>query len=350
MNRSRKRLPIFILAATACLAGMASVSRAVDQGIRTIHAVVVADQNFARQTNWERKAREVIEPADGNLTAILGIRLEIVEYRLWRHADEPDLFRLAGMMVDSVPRDGADLLLGFTLSPRPVGATARTDGVTVPLTGTMIRLYQGTSDQNMFAPYVLLHELGHFLGGVHVKSPTLMSPVYARLISTKLDPLNEQIIRIVRGIDFARGYASLAAAQMETLAGLYEQAVNAGNHETVTLNELTGMYVAAGDFTKAVDACRRMAAFDPQSGEVWDKVGDVYARAGLADSAVVLLEKALGQVDDQGPMYRRLAVLYFQRGDLGAARRSAAQAGRRGFPVDSVLRGKLSGDTLPADR
>ncbi|NMC42439.1 MAG: matrixin family metalloprotease [candidate division Zixibacteria bacterium] len=350
MKRPCHRVPFFILIAAACLTGMAADSPASDQGIRTIRAMVVADQHFARQTNWERKAREVIEAADSNLAAVLGIRLEITGYRRWRHSDAMDLYRLAEMMVDSLPRQGADILLGFTLSPRPSGKNAaRTDGVTIPLTGTMIRLYQGTSDQNIFAPYVLLHELGHLLGGVHVNSPTLMSPVYARVISTNLDPLNQQIIRIIREIDFARGYASLSPAQLESLAGLYEQAINAGNHETVTLMQLTEMYIAAGDYVRAIDVGRRMTVYDPRNGAVWDKIGDLHARYGRADSAVVLLEPALEKVDDPGPVHRRLASLYFRLDDMDASRRHAAMAGHLGFPVDSALRHNLDTDTLPAD-
>lgn len=338
----------------ALVAGMiypATDAIAVDQGMRTIRAIVVADQNFARQTSWERKAREVIESADSNFTAILGVRLEIVEYRLWHHPEESDLFRLTTMMVDSLSRDSADVLIGFTLSARPPKTvTVRTDGVTVPLTGTMIRMYQGTSDQNMFAPYVLLHEVGHLLGGIHVGGRTLMSPIYARVVSTSLDPLNEHIIRITRGIDFARGYVSLSPAQLETLSGLYEQAINGGNHETITIKELADMYVALDDYVRAADACRRMAAYDPRSGAVWDKLGEIYASNGRADSAVGLLEGAVGKVDDQGLVFRRLAALYSQLGDSAAANRNAALAMKFGFPVDSTLRKNRDSDTLPSHR
>ncbi len=322
-------------------------AEAVDQGIRTVRAIIVADQNFARQTNWERKAREVIEPADSNITAILGVHLEIVGYRLWRHPDESDLFRMTEMMIDSVSRDSADVLIGFTLSARPAKTvTVRTDGVTVPLAGTIIRLYQGTSDQNMFAPYVLLHEMGHLMGGVHVNSRTLMSPIYSRLVSTDLDPINRQILRITRGIDFARGYASLSLQQRETLSSLYEQAVNGGNHEMVTLKELADMYAASGDYVRAADACRRMAAYDSGSGAVWDRLGEIYALNGRADTAIILLETVVGDVDDQGPVFRRLASLYYMIGDMEASGRNAALAAKFGFPVDSTLRKNLSRDTL----
>ncbi|MDD4051790.1 MAG: hypothetical protein PHR28_07835, partial [candidate division Zixibacteria bacterium] len=277
----RQRAFCLGLLLATCLVCLPVDAAAVDQGIRTIRAIVVADQNFARQTNWERKAREVIEPADSNITAILGIHLEIVGYRLWRHPDESDLFRVVEMMIDSVGRGSADVLIGFTLSARPPKTvTVRTDGVTVPLAGTMIRLYQGTSDQNIFAPYVLLHEMGHLLGGVHVNSRTLMSPIYGRLVSTDLDPLNQKILRITRGIGFARGYASMARPQLEALSGLYEQAINGGNHETVTMKELTDMYSALGDYARAAEACRRMAAYDPRNGAVWDRLGEIYASNG----------------------------------------------------------------------
>jgi hypothetical protein len=325
---------------------------AADQGIRTIRTIIVADQNFARQTSWERKAREVIESADSNITAVLGVRLEITGYRLWRHPEEPDLFRLAEMMVDSVDRDSADVLIGFTLSARPPKTvTVRTDGVTAPLAGTMIRLYQGTSDQNMFAPYVLLHEMGHLLGGVHINGRTLMSPIYNRLVSTDLDPLNQQIIRITRGIDFARGYVSLSPPQLKTLSGLYEQAINRGNHETVTVKELTDMYVALGDHARAAEACRRMAAYDSRSGAVWDKLGEIYARNGQADSAIGLLEGAVGEADEQGLVFRRLAFLYESLGDTAAAHRNAVLAGKFGFPVDSTIEENPSRDSLsPVDK
>jgi tetratricopeptide (TPR) repeat protein len=352
MTMRRQRAFCFGLMLATLLVCLTVDSVAVDQGIRTIRAIVVADQNFARQTNWERKAREVIAPADSNITAILGVHLEIAGYRLWHHPNEPDLFRVAEMMIDSVPRDSADVLIGFTLSARPAKTvTVRTDGVTVPLAGTMIRLYQGTSDQNVFAPYVLLHEMGHLMSGVHVNSRTLMSPIYNRLVSTDLDPLNQQILRITRSIDFARGYASLSRSQLETLSGLYEQAINGGNHETVTLKELTDMYTSLGDYIRAADACRRMAAYDPRSGAVWDKLGETYALNGQADSAISLLEGAVGEVDDQGVVFRRLAILYYALGDTAAAGNNAALAAKFGFPVDSTLEENPGRDTLsPIDK
>ena len=348
MRKSRLHALFFGFLLAVCLSCLVLDAFGVNQGIRTVRAIIVADQNFARQTNWERKAREVIEPADSNITAILGIHLEIAGYRLWRHPDETDLFRMAEMMIDSVGRDSADVLIGFTLSARPPKTQkVRTDGVTVPLAGTMIRVYQGTSDQNMFAPYVLLHELGHLMGAVHVNSRTLMSPIYNRLVSIDLDPLNQQILRITRGIDFARGFGSLSHSQLETLSGLYEQAVNGGNHETVTLMQLTDMYAALGDYIRAADACRRMAAYDPRSGAVWDKSGEIYALNGRADSAISLLEGAVGEVDDQGVVFRRLAMLQYALGDSAAARTNAALAAKFGFPVDSTHRKNLSRDTVP---
>jgi tetratricopeptide (TPR) repeat protein len=347
MRRPRIRHLWFISAILLiCMSGDAA---AVDQGIRTVRAIIVGDQNFARQTNWERKAREVIEQADSNITAILGVRLEIAGYRLWRHSDETDLFRLAEMMIDSVSRDSADILIGFTYSARPPKTiTVRNDGVTVPLAGTMLRLYQGTSDQNMFAPYVLLHELGHLLGGVHVNGRTIMSPIHDRLISTNLDSLNRQILRITRGIDFARGYATLPHPQLEALAGLYERAINGGNHESVTLKGLSDIYIALGDYDRAAGACRRMAAYDPRSGAVWDRLGEIYALDGHADTAITLLETAVGNVDRQGPVFRRLANLCFMVGDRDAFTRYADLAAKFGAPVDSTMRKNLRRDTLPS--
>ncbi|MDD4052169.1 MAG: hypothetical protein PHR28_09780, partial [candidate division Zixibacteria bacterium] len=138
---------------------------------------------------------------------------------------------------------------------------------------------------------------------------------------------------------------------LEALSGLYEQAINGGNHETVTMKELTDMYSALGDYARAAEACSRRAAYDPRKGAVWARMGEIYASNGRADSAISLLEGAVGKVDDQGLVFRRLASLYYSLGDTTAARDNAVLAAKFGFPVDSTLKEDLSRDTLsPVDK
>jgi hypothetical protein len=128
--------------------------------LRELTVRVVADQTFSRMSGWERKAKEQFDFVAEDIEKVLGVRITIIGYSEWTHNEEPNLFGLASRMVNEVPPEGADILVGFTLSPRrSPKERVRTDGVTIPYRGTMLRWYQGSRDHNFFLPYILFHSV-----------------------------------------------------------------------------------------------------------------------------------------------------------------------------------------------
>lgn len=334
---------MLVLAVVVIAAGAAGKNKPA----RVLTVAVVADQNYARQTGWEQKARAIIEQAAGAIDSTLGIQLRIVRYQLWRHRDEADLFRLATLLVDTVSRDSVDCLIGFTLFPRPPETTTvRTDGVTVPFAGIMIRTYQGTSDRNMFAPHVLLHEMVHFFGGVHVPGRTLMAPISDNLIVSELDPVNRQIIELTHDIDFSAGCASLSPLQLESLAGIYERQATDGHNNLAAYGALGDIYRELGKFDQATAVFQRLRAIDATSAFIRGKLADSYEESGRTDSAIACLEEGADRSDEPGLLYRRLATLYYTRGDIAAARRYAWLALGSGHTIDPALKKALADDTL----
>ncbi len=339
---SRQAIPFIIIIFFWLLPVLGSTAGAADQNLRTVRILVVGDQHFARQTLWKQTAKQVIDSASVAILELMGLQLEIAGYTLWRHPDDSNLYRLAALMVDSVPRDTADILIGFTYKPRPPQAvTVRTDGVTIPFKGILLVMYQGTSDNNCFTPYILLHEMVHLFGGIHVPQQSLMNPVQDRLIDLSLDPLNRRILDLTHTYDFARGYGSLPTASLGELAKIYDLASAANPRELSLLNESGAVYRALKRYDPALAAYRRLVAADSADAFAWEQLVDCHLEAGHLDSAIAILEQAVGQARDKGALYRRLAQLCLTTGDYDRSRLNADSAARYGASCGDEFREAL---------
>jgi tetratricopeptide (TPR) repeat protein len=325
-----KLIPALIL----ILAAVYPVS-AKDKPVRTIKVKLVADEAYARQSEWPRKAAAQLMDVADEAHRLLEVNFEIVEYETWKHKPENNLYRLTSRMISDVPLNDADVLIGFTFGRCPEGEIrTHTDGVTVPFRGMIVRVYPARCPGSLATPYVIIHEMVHLLGGLHVGDGSLMSPVFRDTVDLHLDRLNRQIVNQTRDIDFHRGYASLNSAALGHLARLYYQAIKAGNREAVAFSELGAVYLALGENAAAEKVLDAALTQDSAFTRVWINL----ARCRPSpDQAIATLTAALDHADDPGAIYARLAQLYFDNGDKEAAHRHAALASKHGAPVDSTL-------------
>lgn len=322
---------LFIMAVTGSVL-------AKEKPLRTIKVKLVADQHFACQTEWERKAARQLLDIAGEVNEILHVNFEIVGYELWEHDNEGDLYRLTSQMIKEINRGEAEILVGFTFESCPDdGVATHTSGVTIPYRGMLIKTYHARCPRNAFIPYVMIHEMVHILGGVHVYDGSLMSPVFSDTINLYLDPLNQKIVRFTKNIDFNRGYAALDERTLEKLAGLYERAFAAGNRETVMLNELGAMYLILQKNEPARAVLELALKQDSTFSRIWMQLAENLRRSESIEAAISILETALDYADDLGVVYSRLAQLYFDRGDKKSSFRYAVLAEKHGGGVDSVL-------------
>jgi hypothetical protein len=330
-----------------CIPALSSSVTGKDKPPRTLKVKIVADQDFAHQTSWERKAARRIDDIAEEVVGLLQVKIEIVDYELWEHADEPDLYRLTSQMIDEVDPGEAEMLIGFTYVPCPDEVQRRhTDGVTIPYRGMIINIYQDRCWRNTFIPYVMIHEMVHAFGGVHVREKSLMTPVFADTVNLTVDRLNQNILRHTRDIDFREGYRSLSCESLEKLSAYYQLAMTRENISSVSRLELGKMFMAMDDYTSAISALRPIVDNDSTYTDAWILLSICHTELGRPDRAIEQLNGVLAKADRPGLVHYRLMELYLVTGDSANARQEAAQARKHGIAVDSVLLNKLqvSGD------
>lgn len=318
--------------------GFSETAAAKEKPRRVVKIKVVADQHYAKLSVWERKAgRQLLDIAE-EVTKLLNVDFEIVGFEVWEHEDDSSLFHLTSQMVEAVDPGEADALIGFTYAPCPAEKVAdHTGAVTIPYKGMLVETYHPRCRRSYYLPFVMIHEMVHLFGGVHVNERSLMSPLFAGTIALELDPLNKNIVRLTSNIDFKTKYQSLNPGTLEKLASAYRQAVVSGNREPVTLDELGAIYLALGHYQQADEVLDYALAVDSTFTGVWLRLSECRRAMISADSAIAFLNTALDHADDRGVIYSRLARLYFENSEKEAASRCADSAMKYGAKVDSML-------------
>lgn len=309
-----------------------------DAGNRSLLIKIVADKAFAGQLSWENRARLLILDASDLVTEVLGIYIGIVDYEIWEHEATTDFGELTAKMINEVDRGRADILVGFVLLPDPGNVSeVRREGLSLAYRGFMVKTYQGGEKNNSYLPFIILHEMIHIYGGVHVSGNTLMTPVYQNQVVVELDPLNRGIVEITGGIDFKKGYSSLTGDQLARLSELYEQALKTDNQEIPTFLEMGAIYRERGLYEEAIDIFTQVVRRDQFSAYAWAELGDCYRLQGRADKAMETFEKAAQRTEDKGVFYLRLAILHFQAGEYRKSYDQAVLALHHGVRIDPTL-------------
>jgi len=327
---------LFLAAILVISLVFADTAMSTEKPRRILKVKLAADQYYAKLSVWDRKAGRLLLDMAEDITKLLDVDLQIVGFETWEHEDDSDLYRLTSKMLKEIDPGEADAIIGFTYSPCPGDSVSgHIDGLTIPYRGMIIRTYDPRCRRSYFLPYVLVHEMIHLFGGVHVYDGSLMSPVFNDTIALYLDPLNEDIVRWTADIDFKTKYQSLGTNALEKLAADYREAVVAGNRESATLDELGAIYIALGDYHRADEALDYALAHDSSFTGAWLRLSECRRMTVSSDSAIAFLETGTGWADDKGAIYARLAQLYFESGFTEAAKQCADSALNNGTSVDS---------------
>ncbi len=349
---SKKNMPRHSAAPLIIL--LLSFSLAVHAGerpARTLKIKIVADQHFASQEVWERRALRQIEDITEEIRGLMEVDLKIIAYEEWNHGDEDDLYALASRLVLDVSPDSADALIGFTFIPcPPEGSGTHTDGVTIPFRGMMIRNYYPACDRNRITPYAIIHEMIHLFGGVHIGPGHLMSAVLEGEVMLDLDPLNRRIVQLTRDIDFEVGYESLDPHTLETIADLYLQAIENGNRDILLLYNLGEIYTLLGQYDSGKLIYGTLLKIDSTSTRSWLGLADNYIQGTDTASAISILERSLDHDVDSGSIWHRMARIYYDLGDYEQAYDYATRAAWQGFAIDSIFRRRLEEIRNATDR
>lgn len=218
---ARRGLLLAGLALTGCAWGQPDPQQALARSLRpaeigpvaapeaearyVLRARVWADRGHARSVfGWQVRFQEQVAAANRVLLATLGLRVEIVKMAAWeREGGQADLRSDLAALVEHDAGEGVDLVFGL-VTPLPSLSPALHDlGAAAPLGQHVVlrgledpeaharlrRALDERPDEEREALYrartrhreqlLLLHELGHVLGAIHVwPSPAVMHPRY----------------------------------------------------------------------------------------------------------------------------------------------------------------------------
>jgi tetratricopeptide (TPR) repeat protein len=338
MKLTRKHLPFILIALFSFYLCAPEVFANRSGEDRALLVKIVADQSFAQQNLWKQKARKIIMGSSDMISELLGVRIGIDGFEVWEHEPIDDIAVLTTRMINEVELGRADILVGLCLeTDRAKIQGLRKDGLTIAYRGFMIQTVPGGKKNNNYLPIVIVHEMIHAFGGVHVYDGTLMSPIFENEIKVVVDPLNEAIIKITRNIDFSKGYSSLSKDNLEKLSNLYKRSTQTGNQEIPTYLELGLIYSELGNYDEAIRAFRKAVRQDQSLAFGWERIGDCYRLQGDIERAIITFEDALGKIKEKGLFYSKLAVLYFNSRNYKKSYSNAVSAERHGAEIDPKM-------------
>jgi hypothetical protein len=189
--------------------------------LRRLKLVAVATRDHAVQVvNWQGRFREAVERANPLLGPALGVELEVVDGGMWRpEGDAEALEALLSDLERNHDGQGADYVVGLVGSLNRLEPSihqlgvARLHGKHMVLRAANDALEYDAITQGFAelsreardelyrsrrahrASAVLIHELGHCLGAVHVQTPGEL--MYARY-GTEMSALSEPVAAVMR--------------------------------------------------------------------------------------------------------------------------------------------------------
>jgi len=222
--------PMVARGLAATLRNLPSREVAPAQGLRSLRVLVAADEEYRRQTGWERLAKDRILGASRMLGLELGIVLKVIGVREWASADQPrTLAEHMASMMRQVPTDSADVVIGLTGQTAITPDAAQGDrlGVSEPFGRSVLVRRSGTvtgvpAITDVLESVVLAREMAHLFGALRAED--LQPATFSRTEDASLgfDDRTRQIVTFTRNRNFGAGEVLNVVA--DSLRTIYRQA------------------------------------------------------------------------------------------------------------------------------
>ncbi|MBW2275162.1 MAG: tetratricopeptide repeat protein [Deltaproteobacteria bacterium] len=300
----------------SALAGM-ELLRELDPDFALRRVVPVhsyADQTLSRHPDWKMRLRLLWDGTSGSLDPVLSTVFVPVSFAIFSSRESgDDLGSIDAAWQRRAKRwPAAGLLAGFTERPLPqYGGFHRRGQAQLLGRRLLVRI-----DSDALESRVLIHELLHIYGAVHVAEGmvSIMNPGGESLV---LDPVNQQIVAMVRDRRFAAGRVDrdvLPYIDAETLTKVYVASLRV-NLKLRSEGIEDAEEAAQESRFIAYEKAREAVALDPQLADVASLVADLFAYQERYAQAAMYQDMVAELV---GPQSRR-----------GRRARSAAEALRR---------------------
>lgn len=327
----------------------AEARAAQEASVRLVRVKAVADEAFRGKKRWRNEIVDHIAWSDEKLRELARIGLDLVAVESWETHGSNEMGLLLDSLRVGVDKGQADVVVGFTGHAPPVytalvgGEVVRvsptyTAGVALPMGDrAVVRRTQWKRDVR----FVLIHEVAHLFGGLHVAEKSILE-TGGRRSSFTLDPFNARVLALTRFRDFDRSFGELSPDELAPLVELYREAPLKNENDADTAVRIAYISLLSGDVDTATREFRRALEIDPgASGEVlrnavipqlesWKErskptiesrllLGEAYLLTGRYPSAIFELSPSCQEVEPHPPSCAVLGSALFKAGDLAGA-------------------------------
>lgn len=301
--------------------------------IREVTIRLVADEELQARFGSQDRVESILREVSAEFERLFGIRFR---WRGWDHWKSPDEARSLEELAEELDqveiKKGADILVAFTGQPN---LELEYTGFSLFRVGNVVIIY--TPDRNKLKK-LLIHELGHVFGAVHV--PSTSSIMSCGGEGAGFDQENFKIIQLGRqrsfhpfGFPFPENIrAELEAIYLrirqriledKEIKKLFEGKSSAGQKRTVCLADcslmLAQFQLEKGEFRRAIDYCDEALVMSPGSYEALNLKAIALRRLGHLDEAIELYRLILKSRPGQVRVLYNLAIAYGRGNRLAEA-------------------------------
>jgi len=282
-------------------AAQALLTRA-KSGRRRVLIRAAAGPVFRSADDWEERLRSRFDAAAKHLARQVEIDLVLLAIDRW----DPDHTTADGLdlvteLQDEVPPNDAHAVIGFVADGRPpdtIGDRVEVHGYTLGMApcftgyGVVSEVFASDGERQWRVPEAklrenLLHEVGHLFGAVHVSGDSVMRPDPAGEAVYRFDPLNVEIMRTCRWVDFEGNLASLSAGELTRMADLYAKiAEGPGADDGVHFYRATVLSTPPLErYEEAIDEYKQVLAVSSEDPFAHFNIAELYNQVGRLEQA-----------------------------------------------------------------
>jgi tetratricopeptide (TPR) repeat protein len=312
-----------------------------------LSVLVVADEEFRRDSDWKSKIEEVLEPASSYLETTLGLRLAALESRDWTSNDAlSSVEMLAEDLVANIDKEPSDIVVAFTdqknLETRHNGCSLFKEGIIV----------LKRADEIAEMVRSLNHEIGHLFGAVHVEDPESLMDIFSR--GDDFDAKNIELVRLNRERSFHCARFPLPEENWERTAALWREiarrnaiakrggtmdvqeglkSLGEGARERARRRDLDDVhlllaqvYIEQERYSDAVSECQEALRINPDNLEALNFQGIALRRSGRVDEAIERYLTVIAKKPGHSQALYNLGIAYSKNGALDKAEESYRRA------------------------
>lgn len=286
---------------------------------RTITLKIAADSDFRKRPEWQAEIQQAVESVSTIWERQFGIRWTVVDFSPWEPPVEDKFLnsaKLFGHLKSTIPLSNADVVLGIFEGKCLDDAGGISDyfGASALVISGCLR-QKGTRNT---IEMVLSHELAHMFGAFHVR--THIRSVMSGDGPDIFDPQTNQIIRLMRDREFAKGIGSIHDLSEDKQAAI--SALFSEGHRYGTRDPISTAYLVLGEsllvssrYDEAAEAFRKASQFDKSWSVPHTGMGIAYQRLGKRDLAFAALRTALSLDPTDAKANEFLAHVKLEQGD-----------------------------------